>query len=411
MLLGLWQFTKGYVRLQITGFSVERFLNMAAYRGVYLWDVERTPEGVHANVTIQGFKRLKGCARKTKCRTKIIGKNGLPFIAYRYRKRKLLLGGVAFFVLSMFVLSSFIWHIDIVGGEGVSHAAIYTFLETQGLRTGSFKPRLDTKDLQRELLNHFDELSWAYIHTKGTRTTIMIAEAIPRQPIVDRHTPTHVVASQNGLITGIATSSGTPLVRQNDVVRAGEMLVSGIIELGVDTGMPSTVYVHAYAEVWARRYHNIEFTVPLVYAQKAYTGRVATRRTLQLLFVGNFRLGIPRNVSFDSYDRTTTRSQPGVGGDYPLPFILITDRYTEFAWETRTRTIQEAKELADRMLTNRIMREFDFGIDIIDRHVELQETTDALVVAARITTHERIDQQVPFEPAQINTAPPTGAMP
>jgi len=397
MLLNLWQFTKGYVRLQITGFSAERFLNMAAYRGVYLWDVERTPEGVHANVTIRGFKRLKGCARKTKCRTKIIGKNGLPFIVFRYRKRKLLVGGVAFFALMMFVLSSFIWHIDIVGGEGVSHAAIYTFLEEQGLSTGSFKPNIDARGLQRELLNHFDELSWADIHTRGTRTTVMIAEAIPRQPIVDRQTPAHVVASQDGLITGIATSSGAPLVRQNDVVRAGEMLVSGIIELGVDTGMPSTVYVHAYAEVWARRYHSIEFAVPLAYAQKVYTGRTTTRRSLQLLFAGNRRIGIPRGIPFESYERVTTRNQPGVGGDYPLPFILITDRYAEFTWVAHTRTIEEAAELADRMLTNRIMREFDFGIDIIDRHVELSEAPDALNITARITTHERIDQQVPID--------------
>jgi len=397
MLLNVWQFTKGYVRLQITGFSVERFLNMAAYRGVYLWDVERTQEGVHANVTIQGFRRLKGCSRKTKCRTKIIGKNGLPFIAFRYRKRKLLLGGIAFFALMLFALSSFIWHIEIVGGEGVSHEAIHTFLEEQGLSTGTFKFALDHRGLQRELLNNFDQLSWADIHTRGTRTTVMIAEAIPRQPIIDRHTPAHVVASQDGLITGIATSSGAPLVRQNDVVRAGEMLVSGILELGVDTGMPSYAYVHAYAEVWARRYHPIEFTIPLAYTEKVYTGRTTTRRSLQLLFAGNRRISIPRGISFESYDRITTRRQPGVGGDYPLPFILITDRYAEFAWVNRSRTIEEAAELADRLLTNRIMREFDFGIDIIDRHVEFMETPEALMVAARITTHERIDQQVPIE--------------
>ena len=407
MLLNLWQFSKGYVRLKITGFSVERFLNMAAYRGVYLWDVERTPEGVHANVTIQGFKRLKGCARKTKCRTKIIGKNGLPFIAFRYRKRKLLLGGVAFFAIMMYVLSSFIWHIEIIGGEDVSHAAIFTFLEEHGLSTGTFKFTLDARSLQRELLNHFDELSWADIHTRGTRTTVMVAQAIPPQPIIDRHTPAHVVATQDGLITGIATSQGAPLVRQNDVVRAGEMLVSGILELGVDTGMPSTVYVHAYAEVWARRYHSIEFTVPLAYAHKVYTGRAANRRSLQLLFAGNMRIGLPRSVPFESYDRVTTRRHPGVGGDYPLPFILITDRYTEFTWETRIRTVEEATELAERMLTNRVMREFDFGIDIIDRHVELSQTPEALVVTARITTHERIDRQVPINGVPIETGPPT----
>ena len=398
MLLNLWQFTKGYVRLRVTGFSVERFLSMAAYRGVYLWDVRRAPDGVYVNVSVQGFRRLKGCGRKTKCRTKIVEKNGLPFIAFRYRKRKLLMGGIAFFVLALFVLSTFIWRIEIVGTESVAHDTILTFLEEQGLHTGAFKHTLDANSITRELLNHFDEISWADIHTRGTRTTVMIAEAIPRQPIIDRHTPAHVVATQDGLITGIATSSGAPLVRQNDVVRAGEMLVSGTLELGVDMGNPSTVYVHAYAEVWARRYHNIEFTVPLAYSEKVYTGRVTTRRSVQLLFARNFRVNIPRGgISFDSYDRITTRYQPGIGGDYPLPFIIITDRYSEFTWAERTRTLEEAVELADRLLTNRILREFDFGIDIIGRQVELFETPEGLLVVALITTHERIDKQVPIE--------------
>jgi len=47
------------------------------------------------------------------------------------------------------------------------------------------------------------------------------------------------------------------------------------------------------------------------------------------------------------------------------------------------------------------MREFDFGIDIIDRYVELRETPDVLIVAARITTHERIDKQVPIDGVQV----------
>jgi len=398
MLLNFWQYTKGYVRLRVTGFSVERFLNMAAYRGVYLWDVERTPEGVHVNVTVKGFKRLKGCGRKTKCRTKIIEKNGLPFVIHRYRKRKLLMGGIIFFAIMMFVLSSFIWRIEIVGGAAVSHETILNFLEEQGLHIGRFKHAVNSREITRELLNNFPEFSWADVYTRGTRTTIMIAESIPQQPVIDRQTPVHVVAAEDGLITGIATSSGAPLVRQNDVVRQGEMLVSGILELGVDTGIPSTVYVHAYAEVWARRYHPIEFAIPLSYTEKVYTGRTTTRRSLQLLFAGNIRVNFPRGgISFDSYDRITTRHQLGVGGDYPLPFILIADRYLEFVPTVRTRSIEEAANMADHIITNRILREFDFGIDIIDRQVELLQTPDALLVKALITTHERIDTQVPID--------------
>lgn len=395
-MLGFWLFSKGYVRIRVTGFGLERFLNMAAFRGVYLWDVQRTTEGVLLNVSINGFKKLKGCAKKTKCQTKIVEKNGLPFLLHRYRNRKFLMGGILFFVMGMVLLSSFVWRIEIVGNDNLSQETMMVFLYEQGLKVGAPKWNMDDRDIQQAILNHFAELSWADVHTRGTKTTIKLAEAIPKQPILDRQTPTHVIATTDGLITSIATGAGAPIVRQNDVVRQGEMLVSGILELEPDNPGSPRVYVHAYAEVWARRYHPIEFIVPLAYTSKTPTGQIAKRHTLQFLFAGNPRLLIPgRAIPFDSYERTTTRHQPGAGSDYPLPIILITDHFTEFIPQEQRRTMEEAKELADRMITGRIMREFDFAIDIVGREVAFKEAAEALFVSALITTHERIDKQIP----------------
>jgi len=397
MMLNLWQFTKGYVRLAVTGFSVERFLNMAAFRGIYLWDVERTEKGVELNVSIRGFRMLRGCARKTKCRTKIVQKNGVPFLMHRYRKRKFLVGGVLFFVLGLIALSSFVWRIEIQGNVDLTQDALLEFLESEGLRTGALKLRLSDRQLQTAILNNFSEVSWADVYTRGTRTTILIAEAIPPQEIFDRQTPVHVIASSEGLITGIVTGAGAPLVRQNDIVREGDMLVSGVLEL--DPDMPGTpnVYVHAYAEVWARRYHTLEFQVPYTYEEKIFTGRTANRRAINLLFAGNLRINLPGGGnSFESYDRITTHNQIGASSDYPLPFVLVTERFSEFTPQPRTRTLEEATELAERMITSRIIREFDFAIDIIDRQVIYRETREGIHVKALITTHERIDRQVPI---------------
>ena len=187
------------------------------------------------------------------------------------------------------------------------------------------------------------------------------------------------------------------MVRQGDVVREGEMLISGILELEPDMPGTSLVYVHAYAEVWARRYHPIEFTVPLTYQEKVFTGKTATSRAVQLLFAGNIRINLPRGGnSFTSYDRITTHHQLGVSGNYPMPVVLSVTHYSEFAWAQRTRTAEEAKDLAEKMITGRIIREFDFAIDIIDRRIDFHETADALNVRALIVTHERIDKQIPI---------------
>jgi len=396
-MLRTFQYTKGYVRLKVTGFGLERFLNMAAYRGVYMWDATRTAEGLEVNVSIKGFKQLKGVARKTKCRTKIVQKNGLPFLMFRYRKRKLLMGGGIFFMLAIFLLSSFVWQIEIEGNEQLDSETVLVFLQEQGLRVGTPKFRLSDRRLQHSLLTNFNEISWANVHTRGTRTTIKLAESLPPQPILNRQIPANVVASTDGLITHVIAWGGAPMVRQGDVVQPGELLVSGILELEPDNPTSPVVYVHAQAEVWARRYHPIEFTVPFTYHEKIYTGKTATNRSLRILFFGNRAISLPNSGNtFASYDKITTHHQPGVSGNYPLPFVLSVSHYHEFEWQPRTRTLEEATNLAENMITSRIFREFDFATDIVERRVDFHQTEEHLQVRGLIITHERIDKQVPI---------------
>jgi len=396
-MLNTWQYAKGYVRIKITGFNIERFLNMAAYHGVYIWDAVRTAEGAELNVSIKGFKMLKSCARKTKCRTKIIEKNGLPFLMFRYRKRKVLIGGVIFFVLGLFLLSSFVWRIEIEGNENLTQETMLVFLEEQGLRVGAPKFRLDDREIGQSLLTNFSQISWVEVHTRGTRTTIHISEALPEVEPINRQIPTHIVATVDGLITSVVTWGGAPMVRQGDIVRAGDMLVSGRLELEPDMPGSQVVYVHAFAEVWARRYHPIEFAVPFVQNEKVFTGETKAVRAVEFLFLPNFRLTLPNSGnSFASYDKITTYYQPGANGNYPLPVVFTTTHYSEFVWRNRTLTLEEAMQLAETMITGRLVREFDFGIDFISKQVQFQETPDALLVSALITTHERIDEQIPI---------------
>jgi hypothetical protein len=94
----------------------------------------------------------------------------------------------------------------------------------------------------------------------------------------------------------------------------------------------------------------------------------------------------------------TNHWQPGASGDYPLPFVIIRSTCNEFVPAQRSRGLEEAKELADRMLTGRILREFDFSADIIGKDVRHTETGEGLLVEALITTNERIDAAVPIKP-------------
>ena len=52
-------YLKGYVRIRITGYSPERFLNACRYKNIYIWDLKRVCGSYEMNLTIDGFRRLK----------------------------------------------------------------------------------------------------------------------------------------------------------------------------------------------------------------------------------------------------------------------------------------------------------------------------------------------------------------
>ena len=86
-MLALWYSLHGYVTITVKGFSAERFVNMAAFRGVPLREVAR--EGASVTMKAAGGSEdiLFACAEKTGCTVEILSYGGLPVILNRFRKK------------------------------------------------------------------------------------------------------------------------------------------------------------------------------------------------------------------------------------------------------------------------------------------------------------------------------------
>ena len=76
---------------------------------------------------------------------------------------------------------------------------------------------------------------------------------------------------------------------------------------------------------------------------------------------------------------------------------IFINNYKEFVPIEKKRSIEQAKDLADKIVTARIIREFDLDTDIYDKQYKFTNTTDSLKVETLISTVERIDKQVELE--------------
>ena len=399
--LMLWNYIRGYVAIEVSGFSVERFMNLAVHKGVYIWDVDKSSAAVSMKVSVKGFRMLRSCAKKTKCKISVVQKTGIPFLAFRYRRRGIYVFGIFFFIFILYFLSSFVWLIEIQGNDRINKEDIENFCRTEGLKVGGLKSSFDTLELQKKLAVEFPDISWVNVNVKGTKATIKLTEIIPKKEILDVSVPCDIIASKDGLITNIITSSGTPKVKQNDVVKKGDILVSSELIITEDETGVVKEYVHAIAEVRAKMYYELNFSVPLSYTEKIYTGDTKKNRFV-ILFNKNFNF-LNSNIFYVNYDKITSRNQITLAENYPLPIIFVTEEYREFRTEERVRTIEQAKELADKMVTGRILREFDFESDIVDKQLIYTENEHEIYVHALITTIERIDEKREIEIDPIST--------
>ena len=130
MLLKIIRYIKGYIRIRITGYSTERFLNACSHKGIILWGLAPSGRSYEMNISIGGFRRLKPIIRKTGTKVSIVEKSGLPFFLHKYRKRKLFFAGALTAVSLVFLMSKYIWNIDITGNLSYTDETLMRFLET-----------------------------------------------------------------------------------------------------------------------------------------------------------------------------------------------------------------------------------------------------------------------------------------
>jgi similar to stage IV sporulation protein len=184
------------------------------------------------------------------------------------------------------------------------------------------------------------------------------------------------------------------MVREGDVVQAGDLLVTGLIEVSDGTTV-SYDYLHATAEVMAKTVYGFSVDVPLVYGDREYTGNV--KRDYIFVFFDRELNLTRRNVGFENYVRHTEFDILRFGENYPLPFRRVTVEYREFVPVTRERDEGTALAIGVELITEIISKELDLFVNILERNDSFYNDGEYLRVTTEITVLHRIDVKRPAE--------------
>lgn len=305
----------------VKGFFLERFLNLCLKKDICLWDVSSESENkMHLKMSIKGFKTVRSAAYRTRSKVTVEKRAGLPFIIQKYKKRKAFVFGFFAAVFLFFALSCFIWRIDVTGNEKVETDLILNTLSDLGFKTGKLRYGVDVYYLQNEVLKKEKSLSWIWVDIKGTRATVSVKEKIPAPEIADYTTPSNIVAAKEGLVTRVVALNGEAAVKEGDIVDRGDLLISGVVDLG-ESG---AVYTGAKGSVTARTWYTADGEFPLVKTEYIRTGEKISKNTVNL-FGFNVPLYLKSDIPYKYYDTESKTGSAHLGKNFFLPFSYKKD--------------------------------------------------------------------------------------
>ena len=78
------RYLRGYVKIQIQGYSPERFLNLCSYHHILIWGLAYEDHCYELCMSVRDFKRIRPFAKKTHTKVRVKEKYGFPFSLYNY---------------------------------------------------------------------------------------------------------------------------------------------------------------------------------------------------------------------------------------------------------------------------------------------------------------------------------------
>ena len=313
----LFQFFLGYINIQVEGYYIEKFLNKCVNKGILIWGLKHKKTTlIEAKVGTADFENLKNVASDNGCVVTKIKEKGIPIILKKYKKRQGLIIGTISIFLIIFILSKFIWKIDIIGNDKIGKDEILNLVEKDGLKIGTAKSKIDVKKIINQIRMERDDVSWVGIEFKGTNAIVKIVEATKKPDIIDEKYFCNIVATKDAIITRIIVQNGTAQVKVGDSVRKGDILIAGWIQ-GDHT---DKYFVNSSGEVKGK----IQYTqIEKIKKKEIIRERTGRRERKYSIKINNFVINLYKKYSkFKKYDTIVKEKNLRLFKNFYLPIQI-----------------------------------------------------------------------------------------
>lgn len=381
----LESYMSGYLRINIEGYYIERFINICRKENIPVWNIKKEKDiRLTFSIKIKDFKKICKIAKTTKCKLKIKKKKGFPFILNRYRKRKIFAIFLILVIILIGMSSNYVWNIEVIEENGNNLENIMQNLNQSGLAVGKRKSEINTKEVINKVRLERNDIAWMGIELKGTNAIVKIVKSDEKPDIIDENEYCSIVADKAGIITKISAQDGTANVKVGDTINEGETLINGWVE-GKYTGIR---YVHAKGEIQAKVWHTKHKFIEYNTTEKRETGNQEEKYAIKF---NNFKINLGKGVSkFEIYDTIETENKFKIFSDFYLPISIVKTTNKEIENVQKKYNKEEAKTLGIKELEEELNNEIENKDNIVNKNINTYENENGLDVYVTYEVLENI---------------------
>lgn len=342
MILRFLRWFSGYAKFTAKGKFPERLLNMTMKNGIRLWGMRSDSSSMTAYVSAREYKLLRPFARRCELTLRCTKKGGLPFIISQYKIRSGLLVGAFLYIAISIILSGFVWNININTSGSINEYELRAELRSLGLYEGARISSINIHDIEQQATMDIDSIAWISINITGTLVNIELSPRVDKKAPTEK-TPSNIIASSDGVITGIEAGEGKPSIKIGEAVVKGQILVNGILEYDIG----GFTLKHSDAKIYAQTKKTLSVSIPLNEKILEKTDMTSYKKNLSLLWC-SFPISLCGTP--DDYAATQVTHQNVELFGTQLPIKITTESYNMYQNTEVKRTEKEARKMAENKL-------------------------------------------------------------
>jgi len=376
----------GLIKVKVYGYNLEGFMNSLIKDGIKFIKVRKSEFNcLILTVDEKDISHVKNRAISCNCKVEIMWRSGIGKIIDNYKGRISFVIGFIFFLLTIRVLNSVIWEIDIASEKYISPFEIKEILNENNVYKGMKKESVNLKYVEKVVRESNEGIEWVDAQMIGGKLIVNLKEREELfRPFKERE-PCSIVAAKDGVISKIYSAEGEIVVEPGDVVKKGDILIAAI------QGKEGKEYlVHSQGNVIAKTFYERSEVVKKEREISSRTGEKAVQMFFTLF---NKKIYLINNLNkFKNYDKII---------DISGPFKKITYYETQKKTEkidNIDKYIQEIQFSMEEDIDKYLFKDSK-KLDALKGYEELEEGYKVWVI---VIVEEDIATKKTFEESQLN---------